>query len=605
MKVKKNKYLSITTAIILLFFSISSARVGYAITVNPTFTGFDANQQDVLNAAITRWTTMIGAGTNNINFIADNTIGPLAETSGFGTNAQGQPSSATIRIRENAHNWTTGAPIANGNDDALDTVMHEVGHAIGWSVLYNNFASNVQTVSGNRFYDLNGNGTFNGAADFNLIDAAASGTHASANSGDLMQPTTPAGQRHYPTLQHAGVLTDAFDYGVMLDGFGGPAGFGELAMGRNDDGSSNLLPMPFTIDLFGNEFNSFFINNNGNLTFNQRLSGFTPVPFPVTNQPMIAPYWGDVDTRCFSCGEVYVASPNADTVVVTWDNVGYYNQHSNITNDFQVVLRNRGDTGAGNFDVENRYDRLLWTTGDASGGSGGFGGTPAQAGFDAGDGTNFLALPGSFTGSVVNLQNTTNTPANVDIDGLWAIAIRNGALPGRSPDNPLLPTVIDDEWNFDFNIGDINDRISIDPILAIGYDYILDSGPNFASVLLPTGIGDNLYDLWLFDSSLNPFFTGSVLTGGSEFFFGAGGVDMFRILGIEISAGLDPLDTTAFVTTLGFVGTGNVTMRQIPITFDTDATTTAPIPEPSTWILLSFGLAGLVLYRRKLARLGS
>ena len=100
---------------------------------------------------------------------------------------------------------------------------------------------------------------------------------------------------------------------------------------------------------------------------------------------MIAPYWGDVDTRCGGCGAVYAASPNADTAVVTWRNVGYYSSHSNKLNDFQLVLLNRSDTGAGNFDIQFRYNRLEWTTGDASGGSNGQGGTPAQAGYDAGN----------------------------------------------------------------------------------------------------------------------------------------------------------------------------------------------------------------------------
>ena len=46
----------------------------------------------------------------------------------------------------------------------------------------------------------------------------------------------------------------------------------------------------------------------------------------------------------------------------------------------------------GNFDVDFRYNQLNWTTGNASGGINGLGGTPAQAGYDAGDGVHFATL---------------------------------------------------------------------------------------------------------------------------------------------------------------------------------------------------------------------
>lgn len=379
-----------------------------------------------------------------------------------------------------------------------------------------------------------------------------------------------------------GTASGAQAAGVILDGFGGSAGFGELAMGRNDDGSSNQLDLPFDINFFGNTFNRFYINNNGNLTFRNPLGSYTPQAFPISNQPLIAPYWADVDTRCASCGEVYVASPNSDTLVVTWNNVGYFSSSSNKTNTFQTVLRNRTETGLGNFDIEYRYDRLEWTTGNASGGSNGLGGIPAQAGFDAGDNTNYFTLPGSRTSDVLNLQNTSNLPDPVP--GIWSFAIRSGSLPGTTAENPLMPVVTNDGWQFNFNISDITQPVFIDPPVTIGYDYIVDSGPNIASVTLPTGIGDNLYDLWTFDNTANDYVnSGFTLTGGVPFSFSSGGVDQFRILGIETSVGLDPDDVNAFVTGLTFTNTGSIQIRQVPITEE--------VPEPLT-ILGSFVAVG-------------
>jgi hypothetical protein len=383
----------------------------------------------------------------------------------------------------------------------------------------------------------------------------------------------------------------------LLTGFGGPAGYGELSQGRNDDLSSNRLNLPFDINFFGNTYSNFWVNNNGNLTFQSALGTFTPQPFGTVNrQPIIAPFWADVDTRCTLCGEVYVATPNANTVVATWNRVGFFPSDASKQNTFQVALRNRADTGAGNFDIDFRYDTLQWTTGSASGGVAGLGGTPAQAGFDAGDSRNFLTLPGSRTSQVLDLQNTSNVGA--EVPGLYSFAIRNGELPGSSATNPLLPVVTDRGFRFDLNIGDINRRIFIDPLLAVGYDYAVQSGPNFSSVLLPTGIGDNLYDLFSFDTALNTYVdSGTDITGGVVYDFAAGGVNRFSIRGIETSANLNPNDPTAFVTGLTFTNTGNAVVFQSPVVVDTESTA---VPEPFTIVGTLMGATAAFRMRKRL-----
>ncbi len=368
----------------------------------------------------------------------------------------------------------------------------------------------------------------------------------------------------------------------LLDFGVGPAGFGTQFLEANDDSSTNALPLPFSINFFGQNFNQFFVNNNGNITFAAPLGSYTPEPFPVSAQPMIAPYWADVDTQ--GTGNVWIHSPNANTVAITWDAVGYYSSASDKTNSFQLVLRNRADTGAGNFDVDFRYQRLEWTTGDASGGSLGLGGTPAQAGYDAGDGANFQVLPGSRTADVLNLQTTSNVSAATP--GLWTFAIRDGVLPGASASNPLLPVTNDTGWSFNFNAV-TGQRYFIDPDIAVGYDYILQSGPLLASVLLPQ-LGDNLYELWLWNGSDWVF--GESLTGGVEHPFGEG-VDRFRILGIEQSAALDPLNPTAFVTGLTFASSGPVVITQNAIT--------VAVPEPEAYAMFLGGLGLLLAVRRR------
>ncbi|SFU73290.1 nidogen-like domain-containing protein [Pseudoduganella namucuonensis] len=370
----------------------------------------------------------------------------------------------------------------------------------------------------------------------------------------------------------------------LRSGFGGVAGYGELTQPANDDGSSNQLNLPFALNFFGHNYDKFFVNNNGNVSFNAALSTFTPSPFPIANQPIIAPFWADVDTR--GTGAVYTAAPDANTVVVTWNNVGYYNTHSDKLNDFQMTLFNRADTGAGNFDVEFRYNKLEWTTGDASSGVAGLGGKPAQAGYDAGDQNHFFTLPGSLTGDILDLVNTSNVSETTP--GVWTMAIRNGALSdGSSAAAPLMPTIVTDAgYQFNFNIN-LNQRIFIDPVVAVGYEYRVNSGPNITSALLPVVAGDtDGYEI----RSLDDILLGIVLPG-DIFDFGPAGVNGFRLTDIEAAAGLDPNNPTAFVTGLTFAGPGTVDMTQLPLTQD--------VPEPASLALMLLGATALGLTRRK------
>lgn len=383
----------------------------------------------------------------------------------------------------------------------------------------------------------------------------------------------------------------------LLDDLGGPSGFGQIALNPNDDGSSNSLNLPFELNFFGSTFNSFFINNNGNVSFNSGISTYTPDPFPVANQPMIAPWWADVDTRgavgAVPNNAVYVASPNSNTVVVTWSNVGYYPSQTDKRNDFQLVLRNRSETGTGNFDFDFRYNKLEWTTGGASQGSNGLGGIPAQAGYDNGLGTVYQTLPGSRTADVLDLVNTSNVSTSTP--GLWTFAVRNGQTPGSSPSNPLMPVVTQAGYEFSFNV-QLGQQIFIDPEVAVGYDYVLTSAgsPSFQSVVLPT-VGDGIFDLYLMQGGVWVD-SGVDLQAGVAYDFGAGGVRQFSIRGIETTAGLDPLNTNAFVTGLTFNGAGVVNMLQTPLTV------TVAVPEPGSYAMMLLGIVGVGAWTRRRAR---
>ena len=178
------------------------------------------------------------------------------------------------------------------------------------------------------------------------------------------------------------------------------AGFNSKVLPANDDGSAPLEPMGFSINFFGKTRASAYVNNNGNITFDSALATYTPFGLDSTQREIIAPYFADVDTRnpaskLVTYGEDTVNGHPA--FGANYINVGYYNSHADKLNSFQVVLIDRSDTGAGNFDLEFNYVKIQWETGDASGGVGGLGGTSAVVGWSNGTGDpgTSYELPGS------------------------------------------------------------------------------------------------------------------------------------------------------------------------------------------------------------------
>ena len=107
--------------------------------------------------------------------------------------------------------------------------------------------------------------------------------------------------------------------------------------------------------------------------------------------------------------------------IATWDRVGYFNKHTEKVNTFQCVLMTDGTISFAMFLYAD--GEIQWTTGDASRGRNGFGGTPAQVGFDAGDGVRFFSVPGSQTAEIVNIDTTSN----IGIPGVWLFQV-NGDI---------------------------------------------------------------------------------------------------------------------------------------------------------------------------------
>jgi len=140
---------------------------------------------------------------------------------------------------------------------------------------------------------------------------------------------------------------------TMLDGttsLGGTAGFGNdmSCLSQNDDGSGPQINFdsyfPGGLRFYASTHHSLYVNTNGNITFSMPVSRYTPGAFPVSANPMIAPFWADVDIRnadgtcteaqaltCANCSPCQPFAANGvwwsfepGRAIFTWDEVGYY-----------------------------------------------------------------------------------------------------------------------------------------------------------------------------------------------------------------------------------------------------------------------------------------
>ncbi len=251
------------------------------------------------------------------------------------------------------------------------------------------------------------------------------------------------------------------------------AGFHSQSVARNDDGSSDVTPLGFTINFFGKLRDSVYVNNNGNLTFDNALPTYTPFGLAKTSREIIAPFFADVDTR----GPVgSLVTFGQDTVNghkafgANFVDVGYFRTHDDKLNRFQVVVIDRSDTGAGNFTIEFNYERIVWETGDASGGVNGFGGVPATVGWSNGTsdpGASF-ELPGSMiSGAFLNSGSRALVRAHVNTSQVGRILFqaRGGVIsPGLTIDGgPILPTgTVGQQYTFGFAVTGVDSAVKWD-----------------------------------------------------------------------------------------------------------------------------------------------
>jgi hypothetical protein len=221
------------------------------------------------------------------------------------------------------------------------------------------------------------------------------------------------------------------------------SGFDQNIFFQNDDASTNVPSIPLTINFYGAIFSSLYVNENGNITFNAPFDSSvgsicynpsTSIAETAADYGLniIAPFWGDVDTRGQCSAPVTYGTNTVSGHIafgVNWAYVGYYSEQVNKLNAFQLILIDRSDVAVGDFDLEFNYDQIQWESGAASGGPNGLGGDAARVGFASPNNSGFEFNGSGVVGALLDTNAVTGlitNSFNSSALGRYVFQFRNG-----------------------------------------------------------------------------------------------------------------------------------------------------------------------------------
>jgi len=238
----------------------------------------------------------------------------------------------------------------------------------------------------------------------------------------------------------------------------------DASLAANDDGSTGLINLGFGINFYGISTNQVYINNNGNITFSGPLGTYTPFPILTTGVAMIAPFFADVDTSSAPTNSELVnwgdgTFDGRTAFAINWGTSGgigvdYFaasTSHTN-SNNFQLIIVDRSDTGAGNFDFMFNYDLIQWEAGQASGSDAqGCGGSSARVGWSNGSSATFELAGSAVDGAFIDSGTCVTSPGsnalifnslNSNVNGRYLFSVREGSVVGPGPVVPEPSTLL-------------------------------------------------------------------------------------------------------------------------------------------------------------------
>jgi hypothetical protein len=199
------------------------------------------------------------------------------------------------------------------------------------------------------------------------------------------------------------------------------AGFDTNVLAASDDGVFGGFAMGFNVQVGANNTGTAFIHNNGLVDFLGVDPGFYIGTFSFTQA--LAVFYGDIDTLSAGSGTVSYGTGTVDGHAawgVTWNQVRHFDsQYGGPTNTFQLVIVDRSDNAAGDFDFEFNYGAMGWDTSTQGSASG--------IGFTDLNGGNFL-MGGSYVSGAFSNGSLEAGSHNSSQAGRYRYYGRNGAL---------------------------------------------------------------------------------------------------------------------------------------------------------------------------------
>ena len=206
-------------------------------------------------------------------------------------------------------------------------------------------------------------------------------------------------------------------------------------------------PLNFSLNVFGTSYDSFYINENGTISFGGAFGGRPGNSDPtMAGVPIFAPFFADVDSNLqpFGGSISYGFVPGTNAMAITWSGVGFEGSiDSSQRQDFQIFIVDiSGVTGnAGDFRLEFNYaggsEGMIWETGNEDGGSNGLGGNSARAGFWDGFGLGYEIDGSGINGALLGFDCLGNPTALDCNDYFYEF---RGGTPFTLDGTPLVDT---------------------------------------------------------------------------------------------------------------------------------------------------------------------
>jgi hypothetical protein len=157
---------------------------------------------------------------------------------------------------------------------------------------------------------------------------------------------------------------------------------------------------------------------------------------------------------------------------------------------------------------------------------------------------------------------------------------------GADAAHPVLPSAtINGSYEFDHAATSAGTPVFFDPPVASGYVFT-SSGPNFATFTVTTLLPNTPALTFTFNGTSTSVNATSPGSGQfPEFNFPTGGIGQFTLSGINAA----DIHGQEFTYAFTFAGDGPISFSQTPLAF----------PEPGSLTLLSVGVAGLLVWRRR------